>query len=216
MARKDGDAKLRQIVSDSGQEFELRKVLAHAILKRGGNDRDFKRLFQSEVADKIAAMVVVESVVSEVLPPDHYRVFVDYAPVPSHGELNGKLFDWASNLYDGREWKAHKTCEGVDETPGERVFLVKNFGFRIKSESVVVWAEANGYRVATLKETLAFAAAQRELQRKFWIVALGSSALHGVCRYVPVLGGHPGERCLGGDWFAGGWSDDGCFLLVRK
>lgn len=145
-----------------------------------------------------------------------YKVTVTYEPFPSQEKLR-KRFNWVSALYDGREFEDHPSCKDIDRTPGERTFVLKHFGKAKRSEQVIEVAENEGCRVATKEEAIAFAAAHPDLQRKFWIVALGSSALHGDGdRCVPVLGGDDGERSLCDYWFDSEWYDAGRFLLVRK
>lgn len=142
-----------------------------------------------------------------------------YAALPSvealEEQFSGK--DSVSAIFDGRVWENHESCVGIDETPGDREMLVKHFGVRMTSDAVIAWADENGYRVATHKEAIAFAAKNPELQRQYWIVALGSSALRDDGnRFVAVLGSVGRRRILDGNWFGGGWGGGDRFLLVRK
>ncbi|OGL66977.1 hypothetical protein A2856_00570 [Candidatus Uhrbacteria bacterium RIFCSPHIGHO2_01_FULL_63_20] len=140
---------------------------------------------------------------------DEYAVTVSYEPVPNLDELR-KRFDWVSDLYDGREFENHPT-------PREVTFLVKHFGKTMTSEQAIAWGLENGWLPAIREEVLSFAAANPDLQRKFWIVALGSSALNnGGGRCVPVLSEGGDMRFLNDDWFYNEWFDDYRFLFVRK
>lgn len=149
----------------------------------------------------------------------HYTIHVDYAPLPSIKDLERQFSgeQSISGLFDGRAWENHESCKDMDETPGDRDFLVHQFNQHMTSKSVIDWAKANGYRVATHKEALAFAAKHPDLQRQFWIVALGSSTLHDDdYRYVAVLFSDGRRRLLHGHWFGNAWYAGHRFLLVRK
>lgn len=156
--------------------------------------------------------------------PVHYTVHVDYASLPSMTELE-KQFSGkgsVSEIFDGRVWENHESCQEIDETPGEREFLVKHFGVDMTSDAVIAWGQENGYRVATYKEAIEFDAKSPVKHRKFWIAALGSSVLQDDHRFVAGLNdgglGHIlVNRWFENDWSSSNeWSDDYRFLLVRK
>lgn len=87
----------------------------------------------------------------------------------------------------------------------------------IKSEDVVKELDQSGLRPATLPELCAYGAKYLETQRKFSIVALGSSWVgpRGG-RRVPCLRGHSRRRRLRLPCW-GGWWDAGCrFAAVRE
>lgn len=151
------------------------------------------------------------------LPPDHYLVPVTYAALPSFADLEreyGK--DNVSDLFDGRPFQKHASCEGMDETPGDRVFLVKHFGRNTTSEANIAEMDKLGYRPATHLEAYAFAKAQPELQRQFWIVALGSFVLGEDGRCVALMNGDSGRRLSSSYWSPRRWGSDFRFLFVRK
>ncbi|MFH1973648.1 MAG: hypothetical protein ABIK13_03535, partial [Patescibacteria group bacterium] len=85
-----------------------------------------------------------------------------------------------------------------------------------ESEANIAEMDTLGYRPATHLEAYAFAKANPELQRQFWIVALGSSTLDGDLRSVAVLDGVSGRRILDSNWFGIVWISDDRFLFVRK
>ncbi|MEK7545923.1 MAG: hypothetical protein AAB554_02490 [Patescibacteria group bacterium] len=155
---------------------------------------------------------------SEPLPLDHYRVTITYAPLPPMRQLEEEFSKGGvSSLFDGREWKKHASCVDMDETPGEKVFLTKDFGRSMDDEEAIAWGQKNGYRPATHKEAYEFAKAHPELQLQFWIVACGSSALGDVgLRYVAVLCADDGRRLLDGFPVDGRWIASRRFLFVRK
>lgn len=153
-----------------------------------------------------------------------YVVPVSYQ-LPPFAELDGKLFDWASDLFsDKYTWKEHRSVWGlVDRTPGERNLLVKQFMEEeieemggLTSENVIAWAAAHGYRVATHEEAVDFAKAQPDLQRQFPIAALGSFAVDGDFRCVAVLIRDGALRDLDYGRFVSRWLAHFRFLLVRK
>lgn len=178
----------------------------------GGNMQLFKQL----LADDERMRSWVESLYVSA-PVEYLTAHVSYQ-LPSFEELNGTLFDWASDLFNGSyKWEDHESVRGqVDRTPGERSFLVKHFNKEMESDDVLAWADANGYRAATHEEAVDFAKAHPDLQREFWIVALGSFALRDGGRSVAILRRGGARRDLDGDWFGGRWGADGRFLLVRK
>ncbi|MFH1973268.1 MAG: hypothetical protein ABIK13_01515, partial [Patescibacteria group bacterium] len=85
-----------------------------------------------------------------------------------------------------------------------------------ESEANIAEMDTLGYRPATHLEAYAFAKANPELQRQFWIVALGSSTMGGGFRCVALLRSGSGRRVLGDCWFGGEWGSGRRFLFVRK
>ena len=98
----------------------------------------------------------------------------------------------------------------------ERTVELIHFGYNISSEDAVKDLAKRGLRPATIEELLAFGAKYSDLQRKFLIVALGSSARVGDDRYVPYLCRHDAERGLNLGWWGGGWYGSFRFLAVRN
>jgi len=95
-----------------------------------------------------------------------------------------------------------------------------NFGRRISSEAadeeIKTADKKDPWESAKIEHLLAFGAAYPDVQRKFPVVALGSSCeIHGD-RLVPGLWGRGSERRLSLDWWVGGWRDGCRFLAVRK
>lgn len=138
--------------------------------------------------------------------------------LPSYAELNGTVFDWASDLFANKHtWEEHESVRGlVDRIPKVHIFLVKHFNKNMTSDEVIAWADKNGYRVATHEEAVDFAKAHPGLQRRFSIVALGSFTVCDDSRCVAVLFRDGAERSLAYGWFGGRWVADYRFLLVRK
>jgi hypothetical protein len=147
-----------------------------------------------------------------------YHVFVDYQMPRDKDELEAEFSnDGVSELFYGNyEWQLHSSCQGIDQAPGEREFLVKHFDRPIESDEAIAEMDKLGYRPATHLEAYAFAKANPELQRQFWIVALGSFTVCGGGRGVVVLVSGSGGRVLSGGWFGDRWGAGGRFLFVRK
>lgn len=148
--------------------------------------------------------------------PVHYFVPVSYAPLSPVSELRNEFGAGSvSVIFDGRPWQKHPSCAQMDETDGERVMLVKHFGKEMASEQAIAWGEEHGYRPATEKEAVAFARANPDLQRNFWIIALGSFALDDIHLCVTALRGDDSRRILGGHWFGDNLSANDGILFVR-
>lgn len=208
------------VVSNFGFAFEMFKAIAHAVMAKGGNMSHLRRLLKEpELQRKIADLVVpVGSEIERPLVDGEYRVPVSY-DMPRTKEVLESEFSkgGVSELFYGDyEWKNHSSCAEIDQTPGERIMLVKHFNRPIKSEDAIAKMDKLDYRPATHLEAYAFAKANPELQRQFWIVALGSSTLLGGCRFVALLSSLSGRRGLDRGWFDGRWVAGCRFLLVRK
>ena len=215
--KKDWD--IETLLSVIGFVFELVRVIVNALRKRSGTIDHLRRLLKEPaLVDKVFDLIVVPGTATKpVLDEGEYLVPIDYAPLPSKADLEkdyGK--DNVSVIFDGREFTYHASCVGVDQTPGERIMLVKHFGRNTESEANIAEMDKLGYRPATHIEACAFAKSNPELQRKFWIVALGSFALDGGRRCVAVLRSASGGRIFVSGWFDSGWSADYRFLFVRK
>jgi hypothetical protein len=156
------------------------------------------------------------------ISPEPYRTTIDYG-VPSGALLRAGKFDEITPMLLYANWQRHDSCDGMDETPGEREFLLRPFKKsslrrhpgRTKRDRVIAWGRAHGYRVPVLAETIAFAAAFPDLQRRSWIVPLGEFAYPNF-RWVPVLAGDAGKRTLEARLFSSVWREEHRFLLVRR
>jgi hypothetical protein len=167
---------------------------------------------------KIVDIAYTDWLEERPLADGEYRVPVAYDMPRDKGKLEAEFSkNGVSELFYGNyEWKNHPSCAEIDQTPGERVMLVKHFDRRIKSEDAIAEMDKRGYRPATHLEAYAFAKANTELRHLFWIVALGSSAMRGDERGVAVLDGDSSGRVVDRIWFFRGWSSDNRFLFVRK
>jgi hypothetical protein len=215
MARKKSE-----FVSAFGVASEVIRAIANAVIDAGGSDADLAAIRGNQAKLKAIAEIVVGKPTAASAPAvreesvaDAYQMFVDYV-LPPIADLR-KVFDYVSEVWDGRKWQSHDSLKDVAQVPGVLFFFLKHFGKQMSSEAVIAWAEANGYRVAN-HLALAFAQANPELQRKFWYVALGSSTTHGSHQYVAFLNSHGSRRRLDDGWFGHAWLASTRFLLVRK
>ncbi|MFH1973577.1 MAG: hypothetical protein ABIK13_03165 [Patescibacteria group bacterium] len=152
------------------------------------------------------------------LPPHHYRVFVDYTMPRDMGVFEAEFSkSGVSVIFSGdHEWQPHPSCIDIDQTSGNRIMLVKHFGRALLTESAIAEMDTLGYRPAIHLEAYAFAKGYPELQRQFWIAALGSSMQRDGQRYAAVLDIDFGRRMLDSCRFDDEWDAAGRFLFVRK
>lgn len=103
------------------------------------------------------------------LPPDHYRLFVTYADIPSWDDLEAY---WGKNkvskVFDSRiPIFSHASCVGKTRTPGEKIYYLRNVGRAWRPEEEIAWgleqrtaAAPNGYRPVIRVEAYEFFRAQ--------------------------------------------------------
>lgn len=169
---------------------------------------------------------VCEDNADRPLAEDEYRVRVDYNMPRDMSVLEAEFSkEGVSNLFTRNyTWQPHSSRALIDQTPGERIMLVKHFNRKIWYPEACAEMDELGYLAATHLEAYAFAKTVPELQRQFIIVALGSSTASGDSRYVAMLGGNSVRRTLGRCWYGNDWPY-GCggrtlseerLLFVRK
>ncbi len=220
MRQNKKDQAIGDVLSNLGFAFELLKVIAHAVMAKGGNMQHLRRIVKEPALQRQIADLVVPagSEIERPLGENEYLVPVAYDMPRDKGRLEAEFSKngVSERFYGNYEWLPHSSCAEIDQTPGERIMLVKHFGRDTTSEANIAEMDKLGYRPATHLEAYAFAKANPELQRQFWIVALGSSAVGDDCRLVAVLSSDSGRRILGVHWFGRGWYSDDRFLFVRK
>jgi hypothetical protein len=121
-----------------------------------------------------------------------------------------------------RKRKAQTTLKEIFSKEQEKADLeviAVDFNEAVTTEQAMKRLDELGLRPATIEELLALGAAKPDLQRKFWIVALGSSFVGSDgYRRVPFLRGRSDARGL--DLYFGSpdwqWDGDSRFLAVRK
>lgn len=217
--RKKKDQGIVEMLGNVGFVFDVFKAIAHAVLAKGGTMAHLRRVVKEvQLQRKIADLIVpTNSVTDRPLGEGEYRVFVSYAPLPSKTALDEEFGKGnVSDIFDGRPFEKHASCVNMDETPGEKNFLVKHFGRETQSETNIAEMDALGYRPATHIEAYEFQKAHPELQRQFWIVALGSFAMSGDSWYVAVLNAGGFRRIFDDCSFGHRWDASDRFLFVRK
>ena len=152
------------------------------------------------------------------LGENEYRVPVSYDMPRNKRKLEAEFSKGGVSelFYGSYEWQPHSSCAVIDQTPGNRVMLLKHFGRITTSKENIAEMDNLGYRSATHLEAYAFAKANPELQRQFSIAALGSFTLDGHNRFIALLYSFSGSRILDHTWFADRWDSDRRFLFVRK
>jgi hypothetical protein len=202
MAKKKSD-----FLSGLGTGFEILKAITNEVHDLGGTDADVRSILSD--SDKRRR-------VAELLS-DHYRITVTSTATPTYAELC-KAYDWVSELWDESKFtlELHVSLRKLTPSTGDKIIFLQKFNRATTSEDAIAWGQTRGYRPAFPCEREAFSKANPDLQKKFWIVDLGSFALYGGRRGVSVLCGDGGERDLGCGWFDYEWDTDDRFLFVRE
>lgn len=220
MRQNKKDQGIADVVSNFGFAFEMLKVIAHAVMDKGGNMQHLRRIVKEPTLQRQIADLIVPTGPTEERPrvDGVYRVPVSYNMPRDKEALEAEFSRGgvSETFFGDFQWRTHSSCTEIDQTPGERTMLLMHFNQVIESEDVISQMNAQGYRPATHLEAYAFAKVNPDLQRKHCIIALGSSTRHGDRRVVTVLYGGP-DRCLLSDhWVGDGWRYGFRFLAVRK
>lgn len=132
--------------------------------------------------------------------------------MPSYSDLKTK-FDYVSDIFkDDVKWEYSVPREEIDL---DRMQLV-HFNRLLSSEEAIKEMDDKGYRPATHEELIAWAEKNPEEQRKYPIIAFGSSALDGDLRFFALVWSNGGRRLLDRSWFDGGFCAWYRVLFVRK
>lgn len=149
---------------------------------------------------------------------DEYRVYVGY----DMWRDNAKLEPWFSQdlvtdmLRHGQSYP-HSSCTAIDQTPGERIALVKCFDRKTQSEANIFEMDGLGYRPATLEEMYAFIKGSSKLWSQFRIIGLGVYVEVAGETWVPELSSGPdGHPLFTARNFEEMWSTSTRFLFFRK
>lgn len=220
------------VVSNFGFAFEVFKVIAHAVMAKGGDMQHLRRIvkepaLQQQIADLIVSASAeatagrpADSEIEHPLGENEFLVYVDYDMPRDKVELEAKFCKGgvADCFYGDYEWQLHSSCTKIDQMPGKRIMLIKHFGRETTSEENIAEMDKLGYRPATHLEAYAFAKANPEQQMKFWIIALGSYVRYPAGRYVAALyhSGYEDRRTFTYDYLDGEWGACQRFLFVRK
>ncbi|MEI7740910.1 MAG: hypothetical protein WCJ29_00215 [bacterium] len=153
------------------------------------------------------------------------KVEVDYGQSLEQMIAAGK-YDWKNGDINEKNFPRKRSAKtalknifGKEKEKTEIEVIAVAFGETLTTKQIEDRLDALGLRPATLEELLALGAAKPDLQRKSWIVALGSDFVDSDGgRGVPCLNENSGRRELGLSWgFPGSqWGPDNRFLAVRK
>lgn len=158
----------------------------------------------------------------DALPANHYCLHISCAPFPSFADLEKKfgIGNVTPVLSGGRPWILDDSCEGMDRTPGGRIFLVKDFDQDWKREAAIEWGKKErsaiapkGYRPSTNEEEYEFHLAHPEL---FDLTAFGSHVVYGGSRCVACLLEVDGRHVLECLWEDTKWTAKNRCLFVCK
>ncbi len=139
-----------------------------------------------------------------------FKVLVDYAKTLKEMIEEGK-YDRADSYI------VHENFPLQGKGRQEVEIQPFHFGCAVKSKEVLEEMEKQGFRPATLPELLALGAADRELQKEFPIVALGSRWRNPNGDLdVPILDWYGLKRALNLNWFGHDWNELCRFAGVRK
>ncbi|MEK9131766.1 MAG: hypothetical protein AAB447_02570 [Patescibacteria group bacterium] len=143
------------------------------------------------------------------LPPLKLMIVIDYGKTLEQVLEAGK-YDWVNSDVTPDRFPIKGT--GVVE----REAKIVHFGKDMSSEQVEAELEKKSLRPGTHEELLAFGSTYPEMQRKFPIVALGSSAVVYGGRCVVYLIRVDSERRVGLGRWGGGWGGGCRFLAFAK
>lgn len=164
---------------------------------------------------------LVQAIVEGSAPPrDDFRKFLGLTPVELRILVGYDLtlpkmiaaghYDWVNSDITSERFPL--SGKGKRNLVAEVIHLNRF----ISSEGAMAELDKMGLRPGKIEELLAFGATFPELQRKFSIVALGSSWTVGGRRSVAYLYGHFSRRRLDLGWWGDGWRGFYRFLAFRK
>lgn len=139
-----------------------------------------------------------------------FKVLVDYTKSLKKMIQAGQ-YDWVNDDITSD----HFPVKGNGQK--EKEITLFYFNRDISSDDVIAEMGRAGYRPAKIEELLALGAVEKELQKQFPIIALGSvwRTPPGPC-HVPALRWISAGRDLRLSWFGAVWAEDWRFAAVRK
>ncbi|MDO8493233.1 MAG: hypothetical protein Q7S19_01675 [bacterium] len=143
------------------------------------------------------------------LTPTELEVLIDYTQTLEQMITAGH-YDWANSDITAKRFP----LKGEGKV-ARKAYLV-HFDHGISSENAIKELDKQGKRPATIEELLAFGAKYPEIQRKFPVVALGSSAKVDGDRSVAYLDRYGSARRLHLVWWDGDWNANYRFLAFAK
>lgn len=201
----------------SGRFFN---ALAVSVMSRGGGLEDLRRAVDDrQLLEKITDLIVPKVFSEEVLPP-FFKLPVDYQASLNFRDLQKDFTPGGvSRVFaDSHEWHEHASCRLMDCTSGDRVMRLWHLDRKVSSEKAIRELtrlhEPYAYRPATPWELYAFSRVYPDLQRQFWIVALGAHFMWRGQPCVAVLQGDENQRMFEHYLLDHPWSKKCRFLSV--
>lgn len=166
-------------------------------------------LLDAEKSGDLPEIEELQKLLNQSRKPETFKVLVDLSLNLEEMIDLGK-YDWKNNHIKSGNFPVKG--DGKSELDTQLI----HFNKHISSEDALKGLDKKGLRPATIEELLAFGAQYSEEQRKFPIVALGSSCEVYGDRYAPCLLSHGSCRNLGLDSWDGDWRESYRFLVVAK
>lgn len=154
----------------------------------------------------------------EMLPANHYRLFVTYSPMPSVVDLKSVYGEEnVLNIFD-KPFHRGPFCLNTVFTRGEKIFYLHDAGDDWEYLEQMAWGKKQsnavapyGYRPATHKETFEFFLAHPELVN---YVGFGTFTMNANLEYVMIVWPGKGGRFLGAIWCGVRWPRQMRILFV--
>lgn len=217
--------KKSEFLKSFGLVMEIWKAIIEAVLMLGGSDDDLRRIVtQKGLAVEIAKVIMAKAMatiqpitqVAAVAAKEVSAVFkamVEYAQ-PTYEDLK-TAFDWVDSDYRAAKFEAIDRCKGVARVAGELTLHYVHLGRDASTDEILAEMDRLGFRPALYEELLAFGRQYPDEQRKYPVVALGSTwVISSGRRGVAVLFGGGSGRYLSLGWYGVGWGGGCRFLAV--
>lgn len=198
------------IVEGADLAAEVWRKLRKVATDLGLPEECFHRLSTPEGDSVIADMV---KVMQKAWGLPSYSIIVDYSQTIEQMVAAGK-YNYVSPDINSKNFGQELAIK--KRAQEELSVVLLHLNREASSEEVLVEMERRGLRPATLAELLALGAKHPELQRKFTIVALGSSCVLNGHRQVAYLWSNLSSRYLDLGYFDNRRSAHCRFLAVRK
>lgn len=195
-------------------------ALAVSVVSRGGSLEDLRRAIEDRETLEKMTDLIAPRIQSEDMAPPFFRLPVDYRVSLDLRDLQADFTPGGVSRVFSRshEWHYQAACKHMDKTAGERTMRLWHYDR--KTTSAKVLKELRGlrepyvHRPATPWELYAFSRAYPDLQREFWIVALGAHFMWRGQPCVAVLQGDERQRLFEHYLLNHPWSKKCRFLSV--
>lgn len=209
-------SKSSELVGGASMAARMWQKFEEAIERNHGLTEDLQLLAQTE-GDNLIDSLAKQLVTVGAMQRNAYVVLVNY-DLPHQKQIETGKFDWITN-YDNKLIRKNSTEHLVPVPNGEieqRLTLL-HLDRYAKTKEVLAEMEKLNLRPTSSHETLAFAAAHPDVQRKFPLIGLGSVWVDSdgyrvslyLCRFSD-------KRDLGLRLYGREWRDRCHFLAIRK